>query len=437
MNRHLNVYEPYDRPPHHEDQLTRAAAIVMRAIPLARDALLARLDAPPSARLPAPEFDIQTGLVIELPEFEDDNEAPVIQHLISVFLSPDEGLDLTDSVVAEREDREQRLDGVLRFGRELVVIVESKIIGEAPTDQAERVKLRGVEVVSKRVASLGWHELFEDWWALLERGLLAPAERVLLEDLVTYTEEYFPNLLPFRTLALAGEHELRRQRRLMALLREVTQLDGVRGRSPNGAEIILESDPGTMSTQRIALLRQGDYLALLTWPAELKKQATALYGSRRAERLLKLVSAEPEKWSAVPNPHLAFIWATPDQALYTHCELDLVEYVRRWSREDFEQIRAHAPETVRDQLWPWLRNQGYASADDDQWLDAYLDQLGRRDAHLRPGIEARRRWPWAEPVALDDRGVLAGQIMDAVSQILTALEEPLPPGCLSEETPTT
>ena len=45
VNRHLSVFLPYDRPPQHEDQLTRAAMIVMRAVPLARDALLARLGA--------------------------------------------------------------------------------------------------------------------------------------------------------------------------------------------------------------------------------------------------------------------------------------------------------------------------------------------------------------------------------------------------------
>lgn len=45
MDRHLNAFLPYERPPHHEDQLTRAGMIVMRASPLARDALLGRLGA--------------------------------------------------------------------------------------------------------------------------------------------------------------------------------------------------------------------------------------------------------------------------------------------------------------------------------------------------------------------------------------------------------
>jgi hypothetical protein len=37
VDRHLSVFLPYERPPRHEDQLTRAAMIVMRVSPLARD----------------------------------------------------------------------------------------------------------------------------------------------------------------------------------------------------------------------------------------------------------------------------------------------------------------------------------------------------------------------------------------------------------------
>jgi hypothetical protein len=117
VDRHLNVFLPYERPPHHEDQLTRAAMIVMRALPLARDALLARIGALPSARLPEPELDIQTRHVLKPPALGEADGLSLHQ-LISVFLSPDEGLDLPQAEIAERV-REQRLDGVLRFGDEL------------------------------------------------------------------------------------------------------------------------------------------------------------------------------------------------------------------------------------------------------------------------------------------------------------------------------
>ena len=113
MDRHLNVFFPYERLGSHEDQLTRAAMIVMRAIPLARDALLARIGTRSSARLPEPEMDIQTKYVLEVPA-SDEGGGRWLNELISVFLSPDEGRDLSTEEIKNR-DGEQRLDGVLRY----------------------------------------------------------------------------------------------------------------------------------------------------------------------------------------------------------------------------------------------------------------------------------------------------------------------------------
>ena len=46
-NPHLNVFEPYrELSRGHEDQLTRAAMIVLRLVPLARETLLAAIGEP-------------------------------------------------------------------------------------------------------------------------------------------------------------------------------------------------------------------------------------------------------------------------------------------------------------------------------------------------------------------------------------------------------
>lgn len=433
VNRHLNVFLPYDRPPHYEDQLTRAAMIVMRAVPLARDALLARIGALPSARLPELGLDMQTSHVLELPAL-GEAEPPLLHRLISVFLSPDEGRDLSGAEIQERV-REQRLDGVLRFGDELVVVIESKIVGEAPSDQARLLRLRGVQVREPpEVIGLGWHELLEDWWALVERGLLAPAERVLVEDLIAFAEEHFPHLLPFTTLGRAGEHDLRSQRRLMALLREATGLTVVEPERPGiGAAVMLDAAIGTQSTQRISLQQRAESLALCTWPAELKPQAEALYRTGRARRLIDFVAAHPDAWQARPNMQLAFRNAPVAQRLFPHCHLGIAEYVHRWSGNDFGKIGAHPFDHIRENLWPWLREHQFVGPEDDQQLDAFLKRLGRRDAHLRPGIEVRRVWPWEHAVDLDERGTLASEVRNAVAELLTVLDEPLPPACNDAE----
>lgn len=138
----------------------------------------------------------------------------------------------------------------------------------------------------------------------------------------------------------------------------------------------------------------------------------------------------PETWHASPNPHLSYRGArTYAQRLHLHGEVDLPEYVRRWSTEDFDWVGAHAHDEIRVALWPWLRERDYAGAEDDASLDAFLDGLGRRQAHLRPGIYVRRLWSWEQAVELDQRGTLVGEIRDAIAAVLTALDEPLPPSC--------
>ena len=429
MDSHLNVFRPYERwPAGHEDQLTRAAMIVMRAVPLARDAFLYRLGLEPSAVLPGVEVDIQTRSVVE--DSDGGSGASLsVRRLVSVFLSPDDHQPKSQRNVEHRA-RGQRLDGVLRFGDELVVVIESKTRGKQKDHQAYKLDLSGIDVDERLpVVHVGWHEVLQDWWGLLERGLLAPAELAVLGDLVELVEAEFPHLLPFPSLGQAGDHELRRQRWLMALLREATGLAEVRPRPPYGAEVLLADLIGTKSTQRVALERQGDGLRLTTWPAELKGQALAFYGTTRAERTLRLDPSDG--WYVKPNPHLAFRGAlTAAQRLHTSCQLEPAEYLRQWVKDDLEHVRAYAPEEVREELWPWLEERGYASSEDAGELDRFLDELGRRPAHLRPGVRIYCEWRWEQAVELDEAGLrgersqLAGLIRDAIEELLAALKEP-------------
>jgi len=229
MDRHLNAFRPYSLAETHEDQLTRAAMIVLRAIPLARTSLLGLLDAGRIEELPAPDCDIQARNVGR--ELEVEGETQVIGQLISVFLSPDEKVDFDAGQIVERE-LEQRLDGVVRFGDELVIVIESKVVGKASTQQATELRLRGAEVEQSRVVALGWHDLLLAWWNLVESDLLNPTERVLFDDFFEFAEGSFAHLLPFTTIAVAGDTKVRIERRLMSILRQATGLEDLRIEAP-------------------------------------------------------------------------------------------------------------------------------------------------------------------------------------------------------------
>jgi hypothetical protein len=49
----------------------------------------------------------------------------------------------------------------------------------------------------------------------------------------------------------------------------------------------------------------------------------------------------------------------------------------------------------------------------------------------------QRQWPWAHALSLDERGALANEICTAITELLTALDEPLPPACTHASRTTT
>lgn len=216
--------------------------------------------------------------------------------------------------------------------------------------------------------------------------------------------------------------------RMTALLRHASGLDVAPDRDyPAGAELMLDAAIETKSMQRISLQQRGKGLVLQACPAELKPQAEALYRTGRVRRLVDWLARQADAWQACANPHLAFFHARPPQRLYLTCRLPVAEYARRWSGGDFAQVGAHRREQVQRGLWPWLLDRQYAIPGDD--LDAFLRRLGRRPAHLRPGIKIQRTWTWAQAAEADQRGMLASEVRTAVRGLLTALGEPLPPAC--------
>jgi hypothetical protein len=213
--------------------------------------------------------------------------------------------------------------------------------------------------------------------------------------------------------------------RTIALLRQVTGLEVVPDPGPDpGALLMVDAELGTKTVQRFVLAQLAEGLALRMWPAELKPQAEALYRTGRARQLTDFLARNGDKWQAKPNFHLGFHNARWPQRLYTSCRLPVAEYIRRWAGADFAQVGAHRPDQIRKGLWPWLLERQYAAPTDD--LDAYLRRLGRRDAHLRPGIAIQRTWPWAQANEADECGMLASEVRTAVNEVLTALGEPLP-----------
>lgn len=416
VNRHLNVFTRYSRPDHHEDQLTRAAMIVLRLVPAAREALLRLIDGPGLSVLSAPgEVDMQTAEV--LAANADDVE---ISELVSVFLVPDERAAEDAPVEVVNAPRGQRLDGVIRFGSDLVVVLEAKVVLGASDWQARNVDYGRAEFERTRQVRLEWHRLLDAWRRLADHDVLAPAERLLIQDLLDYGDEHHAWLMPFTTLRRARGDDDRVARRLRSLIREATGLQP----SDNARTVMLDQQIGTHSVQRAELAVTPTQLWLEMWPGESNAQARHLYASGRARRLLEL--SRDDGWTVVANPFLSYRNAHYSNRLYTSPTLTTDEYVRCFERDGLNWIGQYEVDGLRTEAWPWLLETQLAADDDD--LDAFVARLGRRPAYLRAGIAIRRSWQLDEAEQLDEDGRLAADIRESLTAVLDRLDEPaLPP----------
>jgi hypothetical protein len=424
-NPHLNVFEPYrDLGRGHEDQLTRAAMIVLRLVPLARETLLREIGESSQSQLPDCAVDLQASHIVDPSQEGASNGQPVQRgRLVSVFLTPDFEPPQIEEEVTDT-DKGQRFDGVLRFEPELVVLIESKVCRRWARRNGHRVaevNLGGVHFAKRRTCLLRWHDLLESWWRLAEIGVLSPAEQALVQDILSYAHQDFGQLLPFGSLSRAGKDPTRRKWRLRSLLREAS---GIQPERVGLVHVRLDIALGAVSIQRAALDIDDERLVLHLWPGELKAQAEHLYAAGHAERLCELAADPDSPWRVEPQPLLGFRNAPKRTRVYLSCRLDPLEYARRWQGEDWSHVGSHHRQSIRSELWPWLLERGYASPSDAERLDPFLHALGRRFAHLRPAIHVSRSWSWEEAEKLDDEGLLAEQIHEAIDHVLAVLGEP-------------
>jgi hypothetical protein len=191
---------------------------------------------------------------------------------------------------------------------------------------------------------------------------------------------------------------------------------------PGDEWVDLEGRLGFRSTQRLRLSDLAGGVAVATWPAELARQARYLYGRGLGSALV--AAAIERGWTVEPSPHLAYHTAPPGRRLYMRPSMAPLDYVARWEDEDaLRRVGNHSREDVEHELWPWLKQRGLADDGDDTELRRFLDEfLGRRPAHMRPGLRFRRVWTFAEAAGLGS--ALADTIRSEIDGVFAVAHEP-------------
>jgi len=403
--------------------------IVLKLVPDAHDALLGLIGKRTLAGLPQPQFDLQTETLI--PPGAASGESNV-KKLVSIFLTPDEGVENLDAVSAS--DRRARYDGVIRYGSELLVVLESKLFSGVNSKQAIEINPKNATWKTAKPVHIRWHELLNRWWDLSESPDMDSTKAEIIRDFFDYAETYFGDLLPFTDLGRCKNNERRRLRRLRSLLQESTGLAGTitprsedpaTGRQyPAGVNVKL---PKTLVTaaDRAGIWIEDETVHLAMWLGEQGPQYKYLY--QHPERVESLISlTEQPGWELDANFHIGYRFSRSFQRWYPARHLSGSDYVRQW----VEDIDHHAGQRTRaqiqsDSFYTWLTKRQYAKKKDVDRLDQWLGQKSPKiKFHLRPSVQIVRRWDLNEAVKLDAQGKFSDQVEQAINQILEALDEP-------------
>ena len=406
MQDRLNFFEPWERlPAYHENQLTRALLVVLRYSPIAHQAWLSLIDRslPPLHSLDRPTFDTQRGTILRSDGQPTTNES---MRGISVLCSANNPSEASGAML--ESDRGQVLDGIIRYGDEIVVVLESKLDGPGDDRQARNINLYGQPVkFDPQIRRISWRDVLATFTDLAneKRGLISGAERMILNDFLDFVDKNFSRLGPFKTLARYAAEPSRVRRRLHAILREVLRSDGV-------------ALPGTHYAVITAYLEYDEdrQVKLRMYPADTLEQANVFYNRPNAvERTLVL---EQEGWTIRPNFHFGFMAKGFDR---TNTDLRLAEYLRYWQLNI--KNTGLVGREVWNAYWDKLVKAKIAEPADRDQFDHDFTNTGRQSATPRPGIQCTFAWHLDEAERLDSGEQLAKAVKERINQLLEAVGE--------------
>ena len=317
-------------------------------------------------------------------------------------------------------DREAVYDGVVTFmaperrqhqQASLTLTVESKRGPAVGSRQLMPSKSslgqRKIEVYPQAVV-LAWRDIFGTLSDLDSRGLLGPAERVLVRDFVDYVAKNHENLNPFDHFAVCRDNLHLLNRRCEAILREIDPQEAWHRSTP----IIAVEFPAFKQIWMEANKGEGLWEIKLNFaPGDTMVQAREFWGKVDAKRLLDL---EDQGWLLKPNMHFSFI-ATHLHWAYT--ELAVNEYIELW-KSDTMQIRTLYPDDSGDYLHNWdsLFAQKLICSEDVKRLQVVSTDTSRNRISMSPGLSVSYSWSAEQAVQLDRDGTFVGEVRERIRE---------------------
>ena len=430
----LNVFGDYlGSQPSTENRLTWALMNLIRISPIIRAAFLDLVRDKQERPIPALTALREQECVVQT---QVGTLVATEGRLVAIGITT-EGEDVDAEI--QSEDRNAIYDGVVTFiapesrqhqQESLTLTVESKLGSEVGSWQLNPSKAslgeeQQIEVDSQPVI-LAWRDIVSTLTDLELRGLVSPAEEVLIRDFIDYVSDNHPKLNPFDSFAVCRDDLDLLNRHCEAILQKIDPEAWHRSspfiavEASSFKRIYLQADPDQEDARSW-------WIMLRLWPADTMTQAREFWSKVDAKRLLELHD-KGKGWELWPNLHFS-------HRNYRHrvtTPLSVDEYIKFWKSNEIE-IATLRPDDSASYLHNWNRlvAKRLISPDDVEPLEKKTTETNYPWFAMSPGLSISYEWSAKQAVQLDQDDAFVREVKERIREVTKTWGE-VPDFCREE-----
>ena len=323
------------------------------------------------------------------------------------------------------KDKGMIYDGVLTFiapesrqhqQESLTLTIESKLGSVVGSWQLMPSKVslgeeQQIEVDLQAVI-LAWRDIVGTLTDLELRGLVSPAEGVVIRDFIDYVAANHPKLNPFYHFAVCRDDYDLLNRRCEAILREIDPTEAWHRSSPF---IPVESS----SFKRIYLQADAEqedarswWITLGIWPGDTMRQARGFWPRVDARRLLEL---QDKGWELWPNLHFSF---AQTHLYWANTPLAMNEYIEFWKSGKMEIAYLYRDDAGSYRHnWDRLVAKDLISPDDVEPLEEKTTKKNYPQISISPGLSISYTWSAKQAAQLDRDGTFVRKVKERIREV--------------------
>ena len=397
-----------------ENRLTWALMNLIRISPIIRAAFLDLIRDKQQRPIPALTALRERECVVQT---QTGNMVAQEGRLVAIGITA-EGMDV--DVGVRPDDREARYDGVVTFvapeGRRhqqesLTLTVECKLGAEVEAWQLmpSAASLGGQITVDRQAVILAWRDIVSTLTDIELRGLVSPAEGMLIRDFIDYVAaNHLKQLNPFDHFAVCRDDLGLLNRRCEVIRREIYPTE-----AEQRSKFIPVEFPSYKKIFLNANAEQDDAgswrITLDLWPGDIMAQAREFWRKVDEERLLALRNTG---WCLKPNLHF---WHYPNRQDAT-TSLAVAEYIELWKSDEM-QIDSIWPDGAGSYChhWDCLNDRGLISSDDREPIEA-LSTENKPSISIAPGLGISYTWSAARASQRDRDGDFVREVKEKIRE---------------------